>query len=221
LRSAHDIEFYWDPICPFAWVTSRWVEMVAQQRSFSVDWRFLSLAILNEQRDYEKEFPPGYPALHGKGRAMLRVAAAARNEGADTGTLYTAYGNSIWDRTPPVAGGMFDDIGTPAHLAAVLQGVGLDPHLADAAFDPAHDAALRADTELALQRAGKGVGTPVVVFRPPDGLAFFGPIISRIPNESEALQLWDAVTLLGNWPGFAELKRTMRETPQLKLFDRR
>ena len=221
MSAAHDIEFYWDPICPFAWVTSRWVEKVASQRNFSVDWRFLSLAILNEDRDYERDFPPGYPALHRKGRAMLRVAAAARDRGADIGTLYTAYGNSIWDRTPSSVGGMFDAIGTQAHLEAVLERVGLDPSLAAAADDPGHDAVLRADTELALRRAGRDLGTPVVVFQPPDGLSFFGPIISRIPNDSEALQLWDAVTLLGTWPGFAELKRTMRETPQLTLFDRR
>lgn len=218
---SYDIEFYWDPICPFAWVTSRWIEKVASQRDFTVDWRFLSLAILNEHRDYEKEFPAGYPALHGKGRAMLRVAAAAREKGADIGALYTAFGASIWDRTPDRSGGLFDEIGTRKHLETVLAMVGLDAGLAAAADNAGFDDALRSDTAQALQRAGKDVGTPVVVFQPPDGLAFFGPIISRIPNDREALQLWDAVTLLGTWPGFAELKRTLRETPQLKLFDRR
>ena len=72
----------------------------------------------------------------------------------------------------------------------------------------------------ALSRTGPGVGTPIVVFQPPDGLAFFGPVISRIPDDADALRLWDAVLTLGAWPGFAEIKRTMREMPQLPLLER-
>ena len=94
---------------------------------------------------------------------------------------------------------------------------GLDPSFADAADDDGFDDELRAEVEIALSRTGPGVGTPVVVFQPPDGLAFFGPVISRIPDHADALRLWDAVLTLGAWPGFAEIKRTMRETPQLPL----
>src|SRR5437868_12252798 len=96
----YDIEFYWDPICPFAWTTSRWIAKVAAQRDFRVDWRFISLRVLNEHRDYESEFPPNYLSLHTKGQRMLRVAAAVRatHGRAELAVLYTTFGESIWDR---------------------------------------------------------------------------------------------------------------------------
>jgi hypothetical protein len=74
--TSYDIEFFWDPVCPFAWITSRWVELVAAQRDYQVDWRFISLRILNKHKDYASEFPPGYEHGHTAGLRMLRVAAS-------------------------------------------------------------------------------------------------------------------------------------------------
>ena len=218
MADRYDIEFYWDPICPFAWITSRWIVKVAAQRDFRVDWRFIGLRFLNEHRDYS-EFPANYMSLHTKGQRMLRVAAAARAAtGRSTmGALYTAYGESIWHRKRVAGVDSFDGIADAAHLRTSLQQAGLDLSLADAADDDRFDDELRAEVATALSRTGPGVGTPVVVFQPPDGLAFFGPVISRIPDDADALRLWDAVLTLGAWPGFAEIKRTMREIPQLPL----
>jgi 2-hydroxychromene-2-carboxylate isomerase len=217
----YDIEFYWDPICPFAWITSRWIAKVAAQRQFRVDWRFISLRFLNEHRDYA-EFPANYMALHTMGQRMLRVAAAVRAERgrAPMGPLYTSFGESIWHRRRTEGVDVFAGIAEPAHLRASLERAGLDASFAHAADDDSHDGELRDEVTVALSRTGPGVGTPVVAFRPPDGMAFFGPVISRIPDDDEALRLWDAVLTLGQWPGFAEIKRGMRESPQLPLLER-
>ena len=214
-----DIEFYWDPICPFAWITSRWVSTVATRRDLTVDWRFISLRVLNEGRDYATEFPPDYLDMHTRGQRMLRVAAAARvAHGREVmGPLYTALGESIGDRTRQPGVRAFAGIGDEAHLAAVLGQVGLPVALSAAADDDAFDDELRADTATGLERTGGGVGTPIVVHDPPDGPGFFGPVISRVPDPDEAERLWDAVTVLARWPGFAEIKRSARENPQLPL----
>jgi 2-hydroxychromene-2-carboxylate isomerase len=214
-----DVEFYWDPICPFAWITSRWVEKVAAQRDLEVDWRFICLRILNEHRDYATEMPEGYLEMHTRGIRMLRVAAAARAaHGREVvGPLYTAFGESIWHRPRRHGVPAFEGIGERDHLIAVLAAAGLPTELASAADDDAFDADLRADTDEGLARTGGGVGTPIVVYGGPDGPGFFGPVISRVPDDDEALRLWDAVTLLAEWPGFAEIKRSARELPQLPL----
>jgi 2-hydroxychromene-2-carboxylate isomerase len=215
----YDIEFYWDPICPFAWVTSRWVTKVAEQRDHRVDWRFIALRILNEDKDYERDFPPGYAALHERGLRMLRVAAAVRgSHGRDPiGPLYTAIGESIWNRVPVPGEDSFAGIGERAHLERVLTVAGLPVALADAADDDTLDEVLREDTRTALARSGRDLGTPVIVYDPPDGPGFFGPVISRVPTDDESIALWDAVLVLARWPGFAEIKRTLREWPQVPL----
>jgi 2-hydroxychromene-2-carboxylate isomerase len=213
------VEFYWDPMCPFAWITSRWLARVETKVEMTIDWRFIALAILNEHRDYERDFPPGYPTLHGKGRRMLRVAAAVRAEEGPSamGPLYSAFGTSIWERQAPAEGDRMAFIAEPDHLVSVLASVGLPARFATAADDDAFDVELRADTAHALSLVGKDVGTPIIAIDPPDGIAFFGPVISRVPDDDEAVELWNAVTTLARWPGFAELKRTLREMPQLPL----
>ena len=207
------VEFYWDPMCPFAWVTSRWIAKVEPQLALSVDWRFISLRFLNEGKDYDRDFPPGYLALHTKGLRMLRVAAAVRDaEGsAAMGALYTAFGTSIWDRDPEPGRDAMSGVAEPAHLAAVLATAGFSAHYSAAADSEHHDALLREETTLALSRVGRGLGTPIVAVDPPDGPAFFGPVISRVPSDAEAVELWNAVMTLATWPGFAELKRSLRE----------
>jgi hypothetical protein len=212
-----DIEFFWDPVCPFAWITSRWVEKVAAQTGFRVDWRFISLRLLNKDKDYATEFPPGYEEGHTAGLRMLRVAAAIRNDlGREPlGSLVSAFGSSYWDQ--PRGSGMRDHLGTTAHAVEVLTAAGLSADYAEALDDTSWDQLLDAETELALGRTGRDVGTPIITFRPPDGLSFFGPVISRIPSDEQAVPLWEAVTTLASFPGFAEMKRSLREVPQLRI----
>ncbi len=148
---------------------------------------------------------------------MLRVAAAIRDElGRDAlGPVVTAYGHSYWD--PPQGSGMRDRLSTTEHVVEVLAAAGLPARFADALDDTSWDILLDAESELALSRTGRDVGTPIITFQPPDGLSFFGPVISRVPNDAEALELWDAVTTLAKFPGFTEIKRSMRERPQLNI----
>ena len=216
-ENPYDIEFFWDPVCPFAWITSRWVVKVAEQTGYAVDWRFISLRLLNKRKDYATEFPPGYERGHTAGLRMLRVAAAVRADlGREPlGPLVTAYGESYWDR--PRGSGMSEYLSTTEHAAEVLATAGLPTSYAAALDDTSWDAELDAETELALSRTGRDVGTPIISFRPPDGLSFFGPVISRIPDDAEVLPLWQAVTTLAAFPGFAEMKRSMREVPQLTI----
>ncbi len=212
-----DIEFFWDPVCPFAWITSRWVEKVSAQTDHTVEWRFISLRLLNKHKDYATEFPPGYEQGHTAGLRMLRVAAAVRDDlgPGPLGGLVTAYGESYWDRPP--GSGMRDRLSTHDHAVEVLAAAGLPTGYATALDDTAWDEVLDAETELALGRTGRDVGTPIITFRPPDGLSFFGPVISRVPSDEDAVPLWDAVTTLASFPGFAEMKRSMREVPQLDI----
>lgn len=214
---SYDVEFFWDPICPFAWITSRWVATVAAQRDYSVDWRFISLRLINKHKDYATEFPPGYDEGHTAGLRMLRVAAAVRHElGRDAlGPLVAAYGHSYWDL--PEGTEMRGRLSTFDHVTDVLATAGLPVRFADALEDTAWDTLLDAESELALSRTGRDVGTPIITFQPPDGVSFFGPVISRVPDGDEAIELWDAVTKLAAFPGFAEMKRSLRERPQLNI----
>jgi len=213
----YDIEFFWDPVCPFAWVTSRWIEKVAAQTDYSVDYRFISLRILNKDKDYATEFPPDYEHGHTAGLRFLRVAAAVRNDlGKEPmGALVTAYGESYWDK--PKGSGMRARLSSTEHAEEVLTAAGVSTEYAAALDDTSLDQLLDDETELALSRTGRDVGTPIITFQPPDGLSFFGPVISRIPSDEQAVPLWEAVTTLASFPGFAEMKRSLREAPQLNI----
>ncbi len=212
---SYDIEFFWDPVCPFAWITSEWVRKVAAQSDYRVDWRFISLRLLNKDKDYATEFPPDYEHGHTAGLRMLRVAAAVRHaEGRDPlGPLVKAYGQSHWDQ--PKGSGMRSHLSSTQHATEVLAAAGLSTDYAAALDETAWDALLDDETELALSRTGRDVGTPIITFG--GGLSFFGPVISRVPTDAEALPLWDAVTTLARFPGFAEMKRSLREVPQLNI----
>jgi hypothetical protein len=221
---AADIHFYFDPVCPFAWLTSRWVRTVMAQREYSVDWRFISLRMVNADVDYDAQFPPDYEAGHTAGLRLLRVAARTRAEhGPDAvGRLYDALGHAIFDSPSepeepeePEEPGR-DRRGTRAFLEPVLAEAGLPAELADALDDDSYDEVVRAETDEALSLTGKDVGTPIIHFEPPTGVAFFGPVISRLPADEDAVRLWDHVVGLARFPGFAELKRSLRELPQLR-----
>ncbi|MDP9434905.1 MAG: hypothetical protein M3P93_06810 [Actinomycetota bacterium] len=212
---AADLRFWFDPVCPFAWMTSTWVRMVAAQRDYRVEWRLISLRLLNAHIDYDAHFPPEYEEGHAAGLRLLRVVARARAEhGAQAvGPLYAALGARIWEQPPG------PDVPTRLRtgdlLPSALAEAGLPDHLAGALNDNGWDDLLRAETDEALALTGKDVGTPILHFQPPEGVAFFGPVISRRPSEREAVELWDHVIGLARFPGFAELKRSLRERPQL------
>lgn len=215
-----DARFYFDPVCPFAWMTSKWVRIVAARRGYAVDWRFISLRMLNDHLDYANDFPPRYEAGHTAGLRLLRVAAAARaaHGASAVGPLYERMGAHNFDA--PVDRSQYlpdrDYRGTAAYVEPILAEAGLPVELAASLDDVALDAVIRAETDEALALTGKNVGTPIIQFGPPDGMAFFGPVISRLPDGEDAERLWDHVVGLASFAGFAELKRSLREPPQLR-----
>jgi hypothetical protein len=200
-------------------MTSKWVRMVAAQRDYSVDWRFISLWMINSGLDYDSHFPAGYEEGHTSGLRLLRVAARARAEhGREViGPLYEAVSAEIFD-APGAAGLTATVRGSRAFVEPLLERVGLPASLADALDDTRWDDEVRAEGDEALSLTGRDVGTPIIHFGPPDGTAFFGPVISRLPAQEDAVRLWDHVTGLAAFPGFAELKRSLREQPQLRSF---
>ncbi|WP_206063186.1 hypothetical protein [Nocardioides sp. HDW12B] len=219
-----DLRFYFDPACPFAWMTSEWVRTVREQREYDVEWRFISLRRINDRLDYETHFPAGYIAGHTSGLKLLRVAAAVRAAGGPDGgndgvdRLYAALGNNIWN----VEGGVdwteqVDRL--DAWVRPVLAEAGLSEDLATNVDDESWDEQIVAESEEALALTSKDVGTPILHVEPDaadGGIGFFGPVISRRPSADEAAQLWDHVVGLARFGGFAELKRSLRETPQLR-----
>lgn len=221
----YDIDFFWDPVCPFAWVTSRWVHKVQAQRDYTVNWRFISLRLLNANIDYDAHFPAGYEHGHTAGLRMLRVAAAIRRDHGNEAmeALYDAFGASVFDvdRRPD---GLDPDaqprewLGTAEHLESILEPLGYDLGYAAAADDDSLTEIVQADTDAALEKTGRDVGTPIISFQPPEGPSFFGPVISRVPNDEDALKLWDSVITLASFPSFTEMKRSLREQPQLRAF---
>jgi 2-hydroxychromene-2-carboxylate isomerase len=214
-----DIHFYFDPLCPFAWMTSKWVRNVAAQRGYTVDWRFISLRMINANVDYDSHFPAGYEAGHTAGLRLLRVAAAARaaHGRSAVGLLYEAIGAQAFD-SDDAATTQAEEQGRREFVQPLLERAGLPAGLAAALDDSAWDHELRAESDEALALTGKDVGTPIIHFSPPEGTAFFGPVISRLPTDEEAVALWDHVVGLASFPGFAELKRSLRERPQLRSF---
>ena len=208
-----DLDFFFDPVCPWAWITSRWVSEVQQLRSYDVQWKFISLKFLNEDKmDYSK-MPDGYKDVHAAGTNGLRVAARARAEQGNEacGAVYTALGTSLHknqEREKFVA----DPV---AHIASLLTAAGLPAVWAESALDDSFDALIRTETELALERTGKDVGTPILTFHPGGAkeASFFGPVISTIPRGEEAMKLWDAIETIATASGMAELKRSLRARP--------
>lgn len=187
---------------------------VQEQRSYTVDWRFISLWILNENTNAEW-YTPEYRAGHYNGHQALRIADAIRLElgGTDreaVGRWYTALGNALHrdGRRKEARSDM------KALTVELLADAGFDPAFIDHADDESHDAWLRSETELALSRTGPDVGTPILTFRPGTDRegSFFGPVIPKAPKGAEASGLWDAVEMLAT-SGVAELKRSLRGTP--------
>jgi 2-hydroxychromene-2-carboxylate isomerase len=208
-----DLDFFFDPVCPWAWITSRWVVDVCEQRDYEVTWRFISLWILNEQNSKEW-YTPQYRAGHYLGHQGLRIGDAIRlgdDDPAAVGRWYTAVGTALHvQRQREIARGDSID-----WYRGLLAANGFDESYLAAADAESHDEHIRADTELALSRAGSDVGTPILTFHPgaETEASFFGPVISKAPKGAEALELWDAVEKLATMSGMAELKRSNRVAP--------
>lgn len=204
-----DLEFFFDPGCPFAWVTSRWVVEVQQLRNYTVDWRFISLRQLNQHRT-DSHYTPEYRAIHLACHQSLRVCDAVRHDLGNEGVFraYTAFGEAfhVHQRRQE----MVDN--PVAFATSVLEGAGLPGAHGAAALDESHDAHLESETELALSRTGRDVGTPILTFHPgaANEASFFGPVISKTPRGDDALRLWDAVETIATTSGLSELKRTKR-----------
>lgn len=216
-----DVELYLDPVCPFCWQTSKWLRQVQRLERLDVGWRFISLQMVNEEVGYDG-MPEHYPAVHAQGTRLLRVLAAARAHAGNeaVGALYAALGEQLWERPAPPPGDFGAVLSVHAQemdVRPALVRVGLPELLAAAAEDPEHDTLLRRETEQALERAGGDVGTPIVAFEPPDGPGFFGPVISELPGDEEAVAYYRALELLAGWPGFAELKRSLRTLPDVQM----
>lgn len=193
-------DFWFDPICPWAWMTSRWMIEVGTVRPVDVRWHVMSLAVLNEGRD----LPPDYRSTMDRAWGPVRVLiAAAKNHGSEyLGPLYTAIGQRLHP------GGEKDH---DLAVRAALDEVGLPAELADAAGSTQYDAALRASHEEGISLVGTDVGTPVIAV---DGIAFFGPVVTPAPKGEAAGRLWDGTLLVASTPGFFEIKRTRTQPPQ-------
>jgi 2-hydroxychromene-2-carboxylate isomerase len=193
-------DFWFDPLCPFAWVTSRWIGEVEAVRDIETEWHVMSLAVLNEGRDLD----PAYRESMDNAWGMVRVIIAAREE-----------------HGPQVIKPLYDAMGTLIHnqgekdraqvITKALAECGLPASLADAATTDAYDGQLRASHEEGISLVGQDVGTPVVAF---NGTAFFGPVLTRIPRGEEAGRIWDATTAIAAYPHFFELKRSRTESPE-------
>ena len=204
-RVTTNAQMWFDPLCPFAWITSRWLREVEQVRDVTVQWNVMSLSVLNEGRD----LPPEYVDLMARAWGPVRVLIAARDKHGDEILLplYEAMGERIHHQ------GRRDDF-APV-IAEALAEIGLLASLADVATTDAFDDALRASHQRAIDLVGNDVGTPVIAVPGPDGTpnAFFGPVLTRIPRGEAAGRLWDGTLLVSATPGFSELKRARGEDP--------
>ncbi|MDI5964754.1 DsbA family protein [Streptomyces sp. SL13] len=202
-------DFWFDPLCPWAWMTSRWMLEVEKVRPVTVRWHVMSLAVLNEPK--LDELPEQYreSLLQAWGPVRVCIAAELKHGSDVLGPLYTALGTRFHNQDLPK---------DRATIVAALEEAGLPADLADAADSDAYDTELRASHEAGISLVGTEVGTPVIAVPGADGeqVAFFGPVVTPAPKGEAAAKLWDGTLLVAATPGFYEIKRTRTVGP---IFD--
>ncbi|MFF6869189.1 DsbA family protein [Streptomyces sp. NPDC012450] len=203
-------DFYFDPLCPWAWMTSRWILEVEKVRPVDVRWKVMSLAVLNEDRI--DELPEKYQEmLRTKAWGPVRVAIAAQQLHGDevVGKLYTALGTRFHNN---------GEGPTREAIAGALKDVGLPEDLVEYADKDTYDTELRASHQEGIDKVGQDVGTPVIAVPGPDGeeVAFFGPVVTPTPRGEAAARLWDGTLLVASTPGFYEIKRTRTAAPSFE-----
>ncbi|GAB2765054.1 DsbA family protein [Nocardioides salsibiostraticola] len=187
-------DFWFDPVCPFAWITSRWIREVEQVRDIDVHWHVMSLSYLNK----DKDIPQDYRDMLEPAWGPVRVCIAAAQKHGDEVLLplYEAFGTRIHNQGQELSREL---------VAAAVADAGLEPELVDAMDDSSLDEAVAASHHTGMDQVGDDVGTPVIAI---EGVAFFGPVMSSIPRGELAGELWDGAVALAKFPDFYELKRS-------------
>lgn len=203
-------DFWFDPLCPWAWMTSRWMLEVEKVRPVDVRWKVMSLAVLNENRldEVSAEYRE---MLETKAWGPVRVVIAAQQMHGDevVGKLYTALGTRFHNN---------GEGPTREAISAALSDVGLPAELVDYADKDTYDTELRASHKEGIDKVGQDVGTPVISVPGADGdeVAFFGPVVTPTPRGEAAARLWDGTLLVAATPGFYEIKRTRTAAPSFE-----
>ena len=197
--AATPVEFWFDPSCPWAWMTSRWVDEVARYRDLDVTWKVMSLAVLNEDKDVSESYRSFFPRALRYTRLVTAVKELHGQESVKP--LYDALGTRIH-----LGGSKDPDTVIPEALAEV----GLPADLLQYSLTDQFDAQMRASHFDGINRVGEEVGTPVIAVA---GVAFFGPVISPAPKGEQAVALWDGTVAVASYPGFFEIKRSRTVDP--------
>jgi protein-disulfide isomerase-like protein with CxxC motif len=192
--SATTADFWFDPLCPFAWITSRWILEVEQVRDIEVTWHVMSLAYLNRDKDISEEYRAMLEPAWGPVRVLM--AAEQKHGRGVLLPLYTAMGTRIHHEKRAISREL---------IAEAVAEVGLEPELVDAMDDSSYDDAVALSHHDGMDQVGDDVGTPTISF---EGSAFFGPVLSRIPRGEDAGVLWDGCVAVARFPYFYELKRS-------------